>query len=214
MLNHNILFIMTDQFRWDAMGCCGCGIKTPNLDYIASQGIRFTNCVTNSPVCVPARVSLALGQYPHNTNIWQNMDYTMPIECNTWTRSIKSAGYHSCVIGKTHLHPHSGDLREKEYLLHAYGFDDVNEIGGPRANAGVLSHMTAEWKSRACGKHIKRITNNGLYPSRLWRGLLHSRLNNRRTQGFYTFRDSRRGLLYGCILENDAQLRRRPIYAL
>ena len=155
MKKHNILFIMTDQFRWDAMGCCGSGTKTPNLDYIASQGIRFSNCVTNSPVCVPARASLALGQYPHNLNLWQNIDYTLPMDCNTWTRSVKSAGYRMCVVGKTHLHPHSGDLREKEYLLNAYGFDDVDEIGGPRASAVILSHMTAEWEKQGLWEAYK-----------------------------------------------------------
>ena len=50
---------------------------------------------------------------------------------------------------KTHLHPHNGDLREREGdLMNAYGLDDVNEIGGPRASANVLSHMTAMWEEK------------------------------------------------------------------
>ena len=74
----NILLIMTDQQRWDAMSCSGNWGQTPNMDRIASEGVRFTNGVTNSPVCVPARVSLATRLYPHNTGIWNNQTYTMP----------------------------------------------------------------------------------------------------------------------------------------
>ncbi|PYL96165.1 MAG: sulfatase, partial [Verrucomicrobia bacterium] len=47
----NILFIMCDQLRADALGCTGNWVKTPNIDRIAHEGVRFSNCVTNSPVC-------------------------------------------------------------------------------------------------------------------------------------------------------------------
>jgi choline-sulfatase len=137
---------MTDQQRWDAMGCSGGWLETPNLDHIASEGVRFTNCVTNSPVCIPARVSLATGRYPHNTGVWKNGQYDLPADTLTWMQAIREAGYRTSLFGKTHLHHHSGDLRKREYLLHAYGLDDVDEIGGPRASARVLSHMTARWE--------------------------------------------------------------------
>ncbi|MDE0191170.1 MAG: sulfatase-like hydrolase/transferase, partial [Gammaproteobacteria bacterium] len=52
------------------------------------------------------------------------------------------------LFGKTHLHPHQGDLREREHLLNAYGLDDIDEIGGPRASAQVMSHMTAGWEAK------------------------------------------------------------------
>ena len=166
MARPNILFLMTDQQRWDAMGCSGekkksaCGssksedrvgfawVQTPNLDHIASEGIRFTNCVTTSPVCIPTRLSLATGLYPHNTGVWDNMQHQMPVETPTWMRAVRDAGYRTSLFGKTHLHPHNGDLREREGLMNAYGLDDVNEIGGPRASANVLSHMTAEWEAK------------------------------------------------------------------
>ena len=66
---HNILFLMTDQQRWDAMGSSGSRVNTPNLDRIATQGVRFSNAVTTSPLCVP-RVTLATGRYPHNNGVW------------------------------------------------------------------------------------------------------------------------------------------------
>ena len=144
----NILFLMTDQQRWDAMGCSGDWVRTPNLDRIASEGVQFTNCVTTSPVCIPTRLSLATGLYPHNTHVWNNMNHQMPPETPTWMQAVREAGYRTSLFGKTHLHPHNGDLREREGLMNAYGLDDVNEIGGPRASANVLSHMTAEWESK------------------------------------------------------------------
>ena len=148
MRSPNILFLMTDQQCWNAMGCSGDWIQTPNLDRIASEGVRFTNCVTTSPVCIPTRLSLATGLYPHNTGVWDNMNHQMPAERPTWMQAVRDAGYRTSLFGKTHLHPHSGDLREREGLMNAYGLDDVNEIGGPRASANVLSHMTVEWETK------------------------------------------------------------------
>ncbi len=148
MQTPNILLLMTDQQRWDAMGCSGDWVRTPNLDRIASEGIRFTNCVTTSPVCIPTRLSLATGLYPHNTGVWDNMNHQMPATTPTWMQAVRAAGYRTSLFGKTHLHPHNGDLREREGLMNAYGLDDVNEIGGPRASATVLSHMTSEWEAK------------------------------------------------------------------
>ena len=148
MGNPNILFVMTDQQRWDAMGCSGGWVNTPALDRIAAEGVRFTQCITTTPVCVPARVTLATGRYPHNTSVWSNLKYTLPPDAPTWMRTIRDLGYRTSLFGKTHLHPHRGDLRDREHLLHAYGLDDVDEIGGPRASRRVMSHMTAGWQAR------------------------------------------------------------------
>lgn len=141
----NILFIMTDQQRWDAMGCSGGWVQTPNLDQIASEGVRYTNCVTTSPVCVPARLSLATGLYAHNTGVWNNSKHKMGANTPTWMQAIRDAGYRTSLFGKTHLHTNNGDLRKREYLMNAYGLDDVNEIGGPRASMKCLSYMTEMW---------------------------------------------------------------------
>jgi len=144
----NILLLMTDQQRADATGCSGGWVQTPNLDRIAGEGLRFSGCVTNSPVCIPTRLSLATGLYPHNTGVWQNQPSAMSPEQPTWMQAVRAVGYRTSLFGKTHLHPHRGDLREREDLMHAYGLDDVDEIGGPRASARVLSHMTAGWEAK------------------------------------------------------------------
>lgn len=142
----NILFLMTDQQRWDALGIVDNWVKTPNLDAIAASGTLFSQCITTSPVCVPSRLTLATGRYPHNTGVWTHQISTMPADANNWMREIRNLGYRTSLFGKTHLHPHVDDLRKKETLLQSWGLDDVDEIGGPRNY--VLSHMTAMWEEK------------------------------------------------------------------
>ena len=144
----NILFIMTDQQRWDALGCVQSWMYTPALDRIAAEGARFTQCITTTPICIPARVTLATGRYPHNNSVWNNLDYALPADAPTWMRALRDLGYRTSLFGKTHLHPHRGDLRDRAHLLNAYGLDDIDEIGGPRASANVMSHMTALWEHK------------------------------------------------------------------
>ena len=68
----HILFILTDQLRADCLGCAGHPLlETPSIDRLAAEGMRFANCFTTSPLCVPLRLSLTMGLYPHNSNIWQ-----------------------------------------------------------------------------------------------------------------------------------------------
>jgi arylsulfatase len=143
----NILFIMCDQLRADALGCTGNWVKTPNIDRIAREGVRFSNCVTNSPVCIPARVSMATGRYPHNTGVWDNCPFELPEGTPTWMTAIRDAGYRTSLFGKTALHRRGPDIRKFEHILNSYGLDDVDEIRGPRASVDTICHMTARWDS-------------------------------------------------------------------
>lgn len=142
----NILFLMTDQQRWDGMSCSGDWVRTPALDSVAAEGVLFDRCITTTPICIPARMTLATGRYPHNMAVWNNVQYAMPTNWPTWMGCLRDLGYRTSLFGKTHLHPHRGDLRDREHLLHDYGIDDINEIGGPRASAAVMSHMTQLWQ--------------------------------------------------------------------
>jgi arylsulfatase len=149
MRKPNILLLLTDQHRWDALGCSGGWVASPNLDRIAAEGVVFSNCVTAAPVCVPARLSLAVGRYPHNLGVWSNRRVTLAPTAPTWMRGLRDSGYRTSLFGKTHLHPHDGgDLRDREHLLHAYGFDDVDEVPGPHAASRITCHMTDEWQKR------------------------------------------------------------------
>jgi len=58
----NILVIMTDQQRWDSLGCCGADLaRTPEVDGVAARGVRFTQAYTPVTVCSPARASFFTG---------------------------------------------------------------------------------------------------------------------------------------------------------
>ena len=144
----NVLFIMTDQQRNDSLGINSEWMITPHLDSIALSGMVFDSCITNSPLCVPARFSLATGKSPVQLGIDNNIDVDIDPADSSWTRTLSSLGYQMAVFGKTHLHRHKGDIRDREDLLRQCGFNVVNEIGGPRASAHIASNMTDLWQSQ------------------------------------------------------------------
>ena len=70
----NVLFLFSDEHRRDALSCDGHPlVRTPNLDRLAQQGTRFLNAYTTSPICVPARASVASGEYVHKTRCWRRI---------------------------------------------------------------------------------------------------------------------------------------------
>lgn len=73
MVKPNILWICTDQQRFDTLGCYGNSfVRTPNLDRLARQGVLFEQAYAQSPVCTPSRVSFMTGRYPRTTGILEN----------------------------------------------------------------------------------------------------------------------------------------------
>jgi len=142
----DILVLMTDQHRADWIHAFGAGyVRTPTLDRIAGQGAIFTNCVTPSPLCMPARSSFLTGTYPHNHGQWDNIGRVHDVE-DTYLQVLRRAGYRTCHVGKSHLHPHGGgrDLRQEESYMHALGWDDVYECTGPLSTQSTRSLLT-DW---------------------------------------------------------------------
>ncbi len=98
-----IIFIMTDTTRWDMLGCSGNkNMKTPYLDKMASEGMRFERAYTCSPVSSPARSAIFTGTYPHSNAVWGN---DMPLGDNVKTigQRLSNNGYHTAYAGKWHL---------------------------------------------------------------------------------------------------------------
>lgn len=141
MQKANILLIFTDQMRGDALGVLdGSDVITPNLDRLSGEGITFTRCMSNSPLCVPARASLMTGQLPREHGVWSNAigaDETGP----SHVRCIRDAGYRTAVIGKTHLWRDGTGMkpgrhvREMDWNLEAWGFQDRVEVNDPIGTA-------------------------------------------------------------------------------
>ena len=102
----NIVFVITDDQRWDAMGCAGHPfLKTPNMDRLAREGAMFTNAFVTTPLCSPSRSSFLTGQYVHTTGVIANGRAMTPISHRlvTFPRLLKDAGYESAYVGKWHM---------------------------------------------------------------------------------------------------------------
>lgn len=146
----NIVFIFPDQHRGDTMGCVGHPAAiTPNLDRLSEEGVTFTRCCTNSPLCMPARASMMTGQYVCEHGVWNNLAEADP-KGPSHVRSIRDAGYHTALIGKTHLWIHDTWVRGKQYahardfipIQQDWGFEDVHELHGPIASIRNDSEYT------------------------------------------------------------------------
>jgi arylsulfatase A-like enzyme len=99
----NILFVLADQMRGQAMGCMGNpDVKTPNLDKLASEGILFRNTFANTPVCCPARAILLTGKYAHKNGMIAN-DLRLRESETTIAELLAGEGYRTGFIGKWHL---------------------------------------------------------------------------------------------------------------
>ena len=98
----NLLILCSDEHTPRAMGCAGHPIvKTPNLDRLAARGTRFTSAYTPSPICVPARASLATGRHVHATGCWSSAEpYHGGIP--GWGHRLIAEGHRVVSIGKLH----------------------------------------------------------------------------------------------------------------
>ena len=98
----NIIFIITDQQRYDTIAAQGFPhMDTPVLDRLAIEGASFSNCYVTGASCVPARASLFSGCYPHTTGVINNASGWR----HSWVERFASAGYHCVSIGKMHTQP-------------------------------------------------------------------------------------------------------------
>ncbi|HAH88400.1 MAG TPA: sulfatase, partial [Armatimonadetes bacterium] len=98
-----IIIIMTDTQRTDMLGCYGnSDMKTPCIDSLAEEGVRFGQAYTCQPVCGPARSAIFSGVYPHSNGSWAN---SMPLADNVKTmgQRFRDSGYHTAYTGKWHL---------------------------------------------------------------------------------------------------------------
>jgi len=105
---HNIVFILTDQHRYDILGANGSDIcRSPSLDRLAARGVRFTQAYSICGLCSPARASIYTGVLPHRHGIIRNTesmqkDIAIPPEIPSLAERLKEEGYRSCFIGKWH----------------------------------------------------------------------------------------------------------------
>jgi choline-sulfatase len=98
----NVLFIFSDEHDPRYMGCSGHPlVRTPNLDRLAARGTRFANAYTPSPICVPARASVATGAYVHQTGYWDNA-IAYDGRYRSWGHRLQAQRMRVESIGKLH----------------------------------------------------------------------------------------------------------------
>ncbi|QDT04166.1 Arylsulfatase [Rubripirellula lacrimiformis] len=148
----NIVFIITDQQRYDTIAALGFPhVDTPHLDRLVREGISFDQCHVTAASCAAARASLFKGYYPHTTGILKNAD--------TWRRSwiqlLNDAGYYCTNIGKMHSWPFQSELgfherfvveNKDRYLEGRYFFDEWDRALRYR---GLVKQQRESYRKRA-----------------------------------------------------------------
>src|SRR5258706_9535831 len=106
----NFLFIYTDDQRYDAMGCVQQEqgdkgrfpwFKTPNMDRIAREGVRFRNAFVVNSLCAPSRSNFLTGKYSHINGVVNNHT-PMPLDSVNYASQLRDAGYTTAYFGKFH----------------------------------------------------------------------------------------------------------------
>ena len=149
----NILFLCTDQQRFDALGVVNPAIKTPNLDRLAQTGLHLPQAYSPTPVCLPCRASLVTGQFPSTHRATCNSSYLpedYPFQVAT---PLRQAGYRTHFIGKSHL-SNCHDPKSKESAPQIHDREYYRQWHGPwygfeHATLNI-GHST---ESHACGMH-------------------------------------------------------------
>ena len=133
----NIVLIMADDLGYGDLGCYGCtDIRTPAVDHLAAEGVKFTTFYSNAPECTPTRTALLTGRYQHRVGglecalgignvgryddairLRETNDMGLPAEETTIARMLKDAGYATAISGKWHLG------YESKFFPLRHGFD-------------------------------------------------------------------------------------------
>ena len=141
----NIVLIMADDLGYGDVGCYGCSdIRTPAIDGLAADGVRFTTFYSNAPECTPTRTALLTGRYQHRVGglecalgignvgryddairLRRTNDLGLPVEETSIARMLKDAGYATAISGKWHLG------YERKFFPLRHGFDSwFGPVGG------------------------------------------------------------------------------------
>ena len=154
----NVLFILTDDQRWDCMSCAGHPwLKTPNMDRLAAEGARFRNAFVTTSLCSPSRASYLSGLYAHSHGVINNFtDY--PNNLPSLPKQLHAAGYETAYIGKWHMGEEDDSRRPGfDFWVSHRGqgkyYDTEFNINGRRAvikgyYTHVVTRLAVDWLKR------------------------------------------------------------------
>lgn len=156
----NVLMICTDHWSAHLMGCAGHPvIMTPTLDQLAADGIRFTNCITTCPVCIPARRSLMTGTFPatHGDRVYS--DHMPMPDVPTLAQAFRDAGYQAYAVGKLHVYPQRSRIGFDDVILQEEGRYEFGNVDDYQIWLGEQGHV---------GEEFMHSMGNNSYLTRPW----------------------------------------------
>ncbi len=142
----NVLILLTDDQRWDAMGCAGNSIvQTPEMDRLAREGTMFTHAFVTSSICAASRASILTGQYErsHHCNFNTGILHRPQLE-QSYPMLLRAAGYYTGFIGKYGVGDGERDIEGSEVFDRWYGFYGQGVYFPDTQPGKHLNEMTVE----------------------------------------------------------------------
>jgi len=148
----NIIFILTDDQRWDEMSCMGHKfLKTPNMDRIRAEGVLFANAFCTTSLCSPSRATFLTGTYAHTHGVINNngREYDPDIT-PIYPELLQRSGYVTAHIGKLHMAPHDRPRRGYDHWVGFSGqgvyVDPVLNINGQQQKVkGYITDLLSDY---------------------------------------------------------------------
>lgn len=161
----NFVVILADDLGYGDLGCYGSPtIRTPNLDRMAVEGLRFTDFYVAAEVCTPSRAALLTGRYPIRSGMYGSRRVLFPDSKGgippseiTIARALKQAGYATAHIGKWHLGIHQGSRPLDQGFDFSYGLPYSNDMD---ARPGLPSGASGSPNPPPDGWNVPLIRNN------------------------------------------------------
>jgi choline-sulfatase len=142
----NLIFFLAENHARHVAGCYGHpAVRTPNLDRLAARGTVFDNAYSASPICCPARASIATGLFPHQTGYWENStayDGRVP----TWMHHLRDAGHEVTAIGKLHFRRTEDDNGFTEEILPMHIVGGIGGLLGLLRGSGEEPARAGNWE--------------------------------------------------------------------
>lgn len=163
----NIVLLMSDQHRADVMGCAGdASALTPNMDALASEGVRFSRTNCQGPLCMPARASFVTERWVRDHGVFDNFS-EIDAGTPTFLHSLREAGYRTAEIGKMHLWMHSQHPGKTSWdfipFMESLGFDESIETLGKHASLRRDNPYSAHLRAKGLLESYQRMLGDKTY---------------------------------------------------
>lgn len=146
----NVLVILTDDQRWDALSCAGHPhLQTPHIDRLAAEGVHFLNAFCTTSLCSPSRASILSGLYAHTHGVLNNFT-EYPVDLPSFPRQLQRVGYETAYIGKWHMGEDNDEKRPgfDYFVTHKgqgkYYDTEFNIEGTRRIVPGYYTHVVTD----------------------------------------------------------------------